>query len=82
MLLDAVAMVTAASARTKLMESSGARQDEEDSWPGSGRADSNMRQRAAVIFAIALLPLGAVIVAIAIHAMSPNSTWHVRRGSG
>ena len=35
----------------------------------------------AVIFAIALLPIVAVIVAIAIHAMSPNSTWHARRGS-
>ena len=35
----------------------------------------------AVIFAIALLPLVAVIVAIAIHVMSPNAAWHVRRGS-
>jgi hypothetical protein len=35
----------------------------------------------AVIFAVALLPLVAVIMAIAIHVMSPNSTWHVRRGS-
>ncbi len=35
----------------------------------------------AAIFAIALLPLVAVIVAIAVHAMSPNSTWQVRRGS-